>query len=260
MFARAEFRLEGIMKYLLWPAVLVLLLGAPRSGFAQSEVQLISPASIRPALEQILPGFEQKTGHKVNATFGNGGKNKQQVASGAAFDVAILQPPYPEVLSSNNVIASSAAPLASLAIGIAVRQGAAKPDLSTPEAVKRTLLAAKSITYPDAASGAAAGVSFDATLKKLGIAEQMEPKKINGGPNAIASAELYITFLSEMVAPGIDIVGPLPSEISTPTPLVGFVSTHSKDAVAAKALLDYLHSPDAAAIYKAHWMLPSPKQ
>src|SRR6202030_4691491 len=112
----------------------------------------------------------------------------QQVTRGEVFDVPIVQPPYPEVLASGNVVASSATPLASVALGVAVRKGAPKPDISTPDAVKRMLLAAKSISYPDAASGAAAGVSFNETLKKLGIAEEMEPKikRAQGGAGAMS--------------------------------------------------------------------------
>jgi molybdate transport system substrate-binding protein len=199
----------------------------------------------------------------VKPTFGSGLGTKRQVASGEAFDVPIVQPPYPEVLASGNVVANSATPLASVAVGIAVRKGARKPDISTPEAVKQTLLAAKSITYPDPSGGAAAGVSFDETLKKLGIAAQMEPKikRGQGGAGAMAmvakgEVEIGLTFLSEMSDPGIDVVGPLPREISTPTTLVGFVSSHAKDPKAAKALLDYLSSPDAAGVYKSLGMLP----
>src|SRR4029077_5581396 len=96
----------------LCPAIIGLVLGSLSHGFAQAEIVLISPASIRPALEQVLPGFERKTGHTVKVTFGNGGRNKQQVALGeVAFDVSILQPPYPEVLASGNVVSSSATPL-----------------------------------------------------------------------------------------------------------------------------------------------------
>jgi molybdate transport system substrate-binding protein len=252
-------RVEEDMKLPLWPAIIGLVLGSVGHGFAQAEIVLISPASSRPAMEQVLPGFEHKTGHKVKVTYGNGGRNKQQVALGeVAFDVSILQPPYPEVLASGNVVTSSATPLAGAAVGVAVKQGAAKPDLSTPEAVKRMLLAANSIYYPAAAGGAAAGVSFDETLKKLGIADQMEPK-IRRGAGAVAKGdiELYVTFLSEMIEPGIDIVGPLPREISTPTAFVGFVSTHAKDPEAARELLDYLSSSEAAAVYRAHRMVPS---
>ncbi len=250
------------MKHSLWPAIIGLVLGSSGRAVAQGEITLISPASIRPALEQILTGFERKTGDKVKVTFGNGGRNRQQVASGeAVFDVSILQPPYPEVLASGNVVTSSATPFASIPIGVAVKQGAAKPDLSTPEAVKRMLLSAKSITYPAAAGGAAAGVSIEATFKQLGIADEMQPKVRTGagaiGLVATGDVELYLTFLSEMTAPGIDLVGPLPPEISTPTALVGFVSTHAKNPAAAQDLLNYLSSSDAAEVYKAHWMLPN---
>jgi molybdate transport system substrate-binding protein len=253
----------AVMKFLLSLAIIALTLGSPYSARAQSEVTLIAPGGIRAAVEQLIPGFEKKTGHKVKATFGSGLGTKQQVARGEAFDVPIVQPPYPEVLASGYVVASSAKPLASVAVGIAVRQGAPKPDISTPDAVKRTLLAAKSVSYPNAAGGAAAGVSFEATLKKLGIAEQIEPrlKRAQGGANAMAmvakgEAEIGLTFLSEMGEPGIEIVGALPKEISTPTTLVGFVSSHAHDPAAAKALLDYLSSPEAAAVYKAQHMQP----
>ena len=117
-----------------------------------------------------------------------------------------------------------------------MRKGAPKPDITTPEAVKRLLLAAKSVSYPDPAGGAAAGVSFNETLKKLGITEQIKPtiKLAQGGAGAMAmvakgEAEIGLTFLSEMEDPGIDVVGPLPKEISTPTTLVGFVGAHAKD-------------------------------
>jgi len=230
---------------------------------AQTEVTLIAPGGIRAAIEQLIPGFERKTGYKVKATFGSGLGTKRQVTNGEAFDVPIVQPPYPEVLASGNVVESTATPLASVAVGVAVKKGAPKPDISTPDAVKRMLLAAKSVSYPNPAGGAAAGVSFNETLKKLGIAEAMESKlkRAQGGAGAMAmaakgEAEIGLTFMSEMGDPGIDMVGPLPRAVSTPTSLVGFVSTHAKDPKAAKALLDYLSSPEAAPAYKALGMQP----
>jgi molybdate transport system substrate-binding protein len=144
-----------------------------------------------------------------------------------------------------------------------VKKGAPKPDISTPEAVKKMLLAAKSVGYPNPSGGAAAGVSFDATLKQLGIAEQMEPKlkRAQGGAGAMKMAaqgevEIGLTFMSEMEDPGIDVVGALPKSISPPTSLVGFISAHAKDPSAAKKLLDYLSSKEAAAAYKAQRMQP----
>src|SRR5580692_9297266 len=251
------------MKYVLPSTIVALVLGSSGIAHPQGEITLIAPGGIRAAIEQLIPGFERKTGRKVKATFGSGNGTKQQVARGEIFDVPIVQPPYPEVLASGNVVESSAKPLASIAVGVAVRKGAAKPDLSTAESVKRMLLAAKSITYPDPAGGAAAGVSFEETLKKLGIVEQLHAKvkRGQGGAGAMAlvakgECEIGVTFLSEMADPGIDVVGPLPKEISTPTSLVGFVSAHAKDPAAAKALLDYLSSPAAAPVYKALHMQP----
>src|ERR1700719_45731 len=117
------------MKRSLWSvAVLALALAGSHSACAQSEVTLIAPGGIRAAIEQLIPGFERKTGYKVKATFGSGGGTKQQVVRGEAFDVPIVQPPYQNVLDSGNVVASSAKPLANVAVGVAVRKGAPKPD------------------------------------------------------------------------------------------------------------------------------------
>lgn len=143
---------------------LALSLGGSGNAQAQREVTLVAPGGIRAAIEQLTPGFERKTGIKLKATFGSGAGTKQQVVRGDLFDVPIVQPPYPEVLASGNVVASSATPLASVSVGVAVRKGAPKPDISSPEALRRTLLAAKSISYPDPAGGAAAGVSFEESL------------------------------------------------------------------------------------------------
>lgn len=250
------------MRHLFSSALIALIMGSSYAH-AQGEITLIAPGGIREAVEQLLPGFERKTGHKVKATFGSGLGTKQQVANGEPFDVPIVQPPYPEVLSSGNVVADSAKTLASVSVGVAVRQGAPKPDISTADAVRRTLLAAKSVSYPNPAGGAAAGVSFDETLKKLGVADQMQSKlkRAQGGAGAMkmvanGEAEIGLTFVSEMNEPGIDIVGSLPKAISAPTTLVGFVSSHAKDPVAAKALLEYLASPEAAAAYRAQHMQP----
>jgi len=250
------------MKLLCW--LTLLWCSAGGFVFAQNEVTLVAPGGIRAAIEELIPGFEAKTGIKVKATFGSGGGTKQQVIRGEVFDVPVIQPPYQTVIASGNVVADSAMPLASVAVGVAVKKGAPEPDISTPEALKRVLLAAQSITYPNPAGGAAAGVSFDATLKKLGIAEQIEPKlkRAQGGAAAMTAtakgeAEIGLTFLSEMDEPGLDIVGPLPREVSTPTELSAFVSSHAKNASAAQALLQYLSSPAAAPIYKKNGMLPS---
>jgi molybdate transport system substrate-binding protein len=245
----------------MWAFVALMMCHA--IGARADEVTLIAPGGIRGAIVQLIPGFERLTGHTVKATFGSGGGTKQQVARGEPFDVPIVQPPYPEVLASGHVVVESATPLATVWVGVAVRKGAPKPDISTPEAVKRMLLGARAIAYPDASGGAAAGVSFNETLRKLGIADAMKPKikPAQGGAGAMAllakgEIDIGLTFLSEMTDPGIDVVGPLPKEISTPTALVGFLSAHAKAPEAGKALLRYLSSPEAAAVYRANGMQP----
>jgi molybdate transport system substrate-binding protein len=257
--------IEETMKYFRLAAlILVVVLAGSFSARAQTEVTLVAPGSARDALEQIIAGFETKTGYKVKATFGSGGKTKQMVIRGEAIDVSIVQPPFDDVLASGNLVPASQTPLASVALGIAVKKGMPKPDISTPEAVKRTLLAAKSITYPDPAVGGAAAVSFEAMIKKLGITEQLQPKikLATSGPagfenTAKGDIEFGVGFVSEMVNPGIDIAGELPTELCPPTYFVGFLSSHPKDPAAAKALLDYLASPAAAPAYRALRMKPA---
>src|SRR5262249_28840782 len=129
-------------------------------------------------IDLMKPGFEKKTGHTLKATIGAGGATHRQVVQGAPFDVPVVQPPYKDVLDSGNVIANTETPLATVGIVVVVRKGEKKPDIATADAVKKMLLGAKAISYPDGNGGlgGAAGVSFDNTQKKLGIFEQMQPK------------------------------------------------------------------------------------
>ena len=228
-----------------------------------NEVTLIAPGGIRAPIEKMIPDFERKTGHTVVATFGSGGGTRMRVMNGEVFDVPIVQPPLSEVLATGHVIASTETPLAVAPVAVAVRKGAALPDIATPDAVRKMLLAAKSVAYPDPARGAAAGASFDETLRKLGIAEQMQPRLVRaqGGTGAMTllakgEVDIGVTFLSEIHDPGVEVVGVLPSEISQPTALVGYISTRARSPAAARALLTYLSSPEAADVYKALGMRP----
>jgi len=251
------------MKQLISSAILALVVFGAQAASAD-EVTLIAPGGLRCPIDLIKPGFEKKTGHVLKATIGAGGATHRQVVQGAPFDVPVVQPPYQDVIDSGNVIASSETPLATVSIIVVVRKGDAKPDISTADAVKRMLLAAKAISYPDGAGGlgGAAGVSFDNTQKKLGIYDQMQPKvkRVQG----VALLDLLkrgdidyaITFASEVNDPAVEVVGALPRDISTPTALVGFISSHARSPDAAKALLAYLSGPDGATAYKACAMTP----
>ncbi len=249
------------MKVFLVPVAAALI--AMHGGANADEVSLIAPGGIRAPIQKMIPDFERRTGHKVNATFGSGNGTRQQVMKGEVFDVSIVQPPLGDVNATGNVVTASETALATVAVAVAVRKGAAKPDVSTAEAVKKMLLAAKTISYPDGARGAAAGVSFDATLAQLGIADAMKPKivRAQGGAGAMelvakGEVDIGLTFLSEIQDPGVEVVGILPRAISEPTGLVGYIHSKAKWPAAAQALLTYLSSPEAAKVYLEMGMQP----
>jgi molybdate transport system substrate-binding protein len=254
------------MKHLVASAVVALTLCNSFRARAQEValVTLVAPGGMRCPIDRITPDFERQTGNKVKATIGAGGATHQQVVRGEPFDVPVVQPPYQDVLASGNVVASTETPLATVAVVVLVRKGDPKPDISTPDAVRRMLLAAKAISYPDpnGGLGGAAGVSFDNTQKMLGVFDQMRPKiKRLQGVGLLqmltrGDIDIAVTFASEITDPGVEVVGALPREVSTPTALVGFISAHTKVPEAARALLRYLSSSEAAVAYKACAMTP----
>jgi molybdate transport system substrate-binding protein len=241
----------------------VLVLGISSSVRAQTEITLVTMAGIKPPLDELLPRFEQKTGIKVKLVLGGVAPTQNHVVSGDAFDLAILLDPGSEAMASSNIVPSSAVTIASLAVGAGVARGTAKPDISTPAAAKRALLAAKSLSYADPAGASAAGTSFAGTLKQLGIADQVQSKiKLAKGGQVMPAvlkgdAEIGFVFYNEIHEQGIDLVGPLPAQISPRLRLVALISSHSANAAAAKALEQFLSSPEAEAVYKAQRMEPA---
>jgi len=250
-------------KVLKTALVAVIILGASCSVRAQNEITLVTLAGIRPPIDELLHRFEEKTGQKVKTVYGPVAATRKHVMDGDAFDLVVLLDPDANVLASNNIVAGSAITVANLVVGGAVPHGASKPDISTPDALKRTLLSAKSISYSDPSGGSAAGTSFADTLKTLGIDAQVQPKaKIGkGGGEAMASvakgeAEIGFVFYNEINEPGVDVVGPLPAQVSPPLRLVGLISSRAKNPAAAKALAEFLSSPESAVVFKAHRILP----
>jgi molybdate transport system substrate-binding protein len=235
-----------------------LVLGLSHTAAAQTEVTVIGPGGVRAAVEKLVPIFEAKTGYKIKATFGSGGGTHAQIVNGEVFDVVIVQPPYQDVIASGNVMKDTEKELATVAVGVAIKKGAPRPDISNAAAVRKLLLDAQSVSYPDPSGGAAAGVSFERTLKQLGIFEEVKAKYKPGQPTLAAKGEVEVsvTFLSEIDDSGVDIIGPLPKDISTPTGLVAFVHTKAKNPAAARAFVQYLSGPEAAAVYKGLRMDP----
>ena len=231
---------------------------------AQSEITLLSPDPIKATIEKLLQGFEAQTGTKVRVTYGTGVSTRKTVASGQALDVSLLFAPFAEALKTGNIVPGSATVIARLRLALAVQKGAPKLDISTPEAVKRTLLHAESIISVDPTQGSVGGIALLA-LEKLGITDEVKPKikwVQNGGlvQDSVAKGETEIAlgpYLSDMRNPGLDIVGALPPGASTPVDITGFLSTSVKDSKAAKALLAYLSSHEVAPVYEAARIFPA---
>ena len=250
--------------FFLVAVVAALLPGGASVALAQTEVSLLVPNPFRRTLDKVSGGFEPKTGYKLNITVGRGMGTRQQIARGETFDVSILLPPYPEALASGNIDPKSATVLAKLVLAVGVKKGAAKPDVFSAEALKRTLLAAKTIAIVDPNIGSDGAATREA-LQKLGVLDQISAKtKIVANAGAVAQlvgkdeAEICIFYRNEMVNPNVDVVGTLPAEFAPPTDIVAFISTRARDAVAAKALVNYLASLESEAVYEQDGLVPVP--
>jgi molybdate transport system substrate-binding protein len=252
--------------------VVVLVFGSWASARAQSEITLLAPRPMQTTIDKIVANFQTKTSYKVKVTYQSAKLTRQSVAKGQPLDVSLIVAPFPGAAASGAINLSSATPVASFLTAIAVPKGAPKPDISTPAAVKKALLAAKSIGYEDP-DFTVAGQGPAEALDKLGIADQvaMKSKVMLGpggtgvSPDATAGAistytqlekgdlDIGMLLLSDILPnkDKYDIVGVLPRKVSTPIAIVGFISTKATDPAGAKELLQYLGSPDAQAIFKA---------
>jgi molybdate transport system substrate-binding protein len=233
-----------------------------------AELNVLSAFGIQSVLEDLGPKFEHATGHKLAISFATGGATVKRVQGGAAADVVItLQPGMNSLVKDGKAVANSVTALARAGIFIAIRKGAPKPDVSSPDALKRTLLAAKSISYVDPASGGASGIHFVKVLDRLGIASEMKPKTVLPDPKrpaevgavvANGEAEIGVHIIQElMMVAGIDIIGPLPGDLQDTSVFSAAILTGTKDAAAAKALVDFLCSPESAKVITAKGMEPA---
>jgi molybdate transport system substrate-binding protein len=227
-----------------------------------AEIKVLSAGAFKQVVLALVPGFEKQTGHKVSVDNGTAGELKKRIEGGEAFDVTIITPAVIDELTAAGKIATGTkTTLASVGVGVMVKAGAPKPDISTVEAFKKAVLAAKTVAYIDPASGGSSGVYLEKLFEKMGIADQVKPKaKLKKGgyvADLIVSgeAELGIHQISEIVpVKEVTLVGPLPKEIQNTTTYAGGLSPSPKDKDAAAAFLKYLAGPDAAAVLKSKGM------
>jgi molybdate transport system substrate-binding protein len=239
-------------------ALLALAGIAPASA---ADLKILTAGAFKSAAQELAAEFEKKTGHKVTVENDTAGAVARRVGSGEYVDVVVMPPAAMAPLLGGKLVESSAKPLARVGIGVAIKQGAPVPDISTVDAFKKSLLAARAITYTDPASGGTAGAYLANLFEKLGIAAELKPKTVlvKGGLAAekllTGEAEIAMQPASELLAvPGAMLVGPIPLDVQTYIIYAGAVSAGARDKAAADALLAALHGPDKAALLKKKGM------
>src|ERR1019366_5463836 len=151
------------------------LAGLPPASAA--EIKVLTAGAYKPVVLALVPAFEKQTGNKVTVDNGTTGQLKKRIEGGEAFDLLVITPAVvDEMIASGKLAAGREVKLASVGIGVVVKEGAPKPDISTVDKFKQALLAAKSVAYIDPASGGSSGIYIDKLLVKLDIADQIRPK------------------------------------------------------------------------------------
>ena len=246
-------------KHFMTAALLCLAMAVPPIAAATgAELKVLAGGSMTASLKELGPKFETATGHKLDITFAATPDLIKMTSS--PFDLGVVPVDVMKNDDARAKFSGTPANIARVGYGVAVKAGAPKPDVSTLEALKGTLLKAQSIAvFPTSAAGA----FVQRTFERLGIMEVIKDKlKVQAGPVAIpqavasGEAELGVFLTNVLLAPGVELAGPFPGDLQQDLVFVGAVSTDSKNADAAKAFLDYLKTPDAVSVFKARGVTP----
>lgn len=242
-----------------------------RQPFATgSEVRMLSAVGMRQVMLDLGPKFERATGHRLNVSFDSGGVILKRLEDGEAADVVMINRSGIERLSgTGRLLEGSVTDVATSIVAVAVRKGAPKPDISTPQAFKSAMLRAKTIVCPDPALGGSSGVHIAKVFERLGISKAVKPKLVYvstperaqtmpGHVVAEGNAEIALHQMQELMAvPGIEIVGPLPGDLQATFVFSAAIMNNASDVKAARALIEFLRTPEARAVIKAKGMGPA---
>ena len=226
----------------------------------QAPVHLVVSNGMKAVVEALRPQIEKKIGHPMVMDYGSTTGLTEKIDRGATFDVAILTSEGVDALvKKGKVAAASRTDFARCGVGLAVKSGSPKPDIATPEALKKTLEAAASITY---AGDGASRPTIDHMIDRLGVAQKVKPKVIltkGSGPAMASVADgrvaVVMTLISELMpVKGIDVVGPLPGDLQNYVRFGAGIGASATQPQTARALIAFLASPEAAPVYKAKGM------
>lgn len=231
-----------------------------------AEIRGFVSMGVQGVLDAIGPEFERKNGHGLALTYNTSKILLQQLRAGAEADVVIgSREGIDRLMADGIVVPGSDVTLAHSVVGMAVRKGAPKLDIRTPEAFKQAVLAARAIAYSEPSGGGASGVHFEKLIHQLGIADAVKPKTKHP-PVGTHTADMLVTGevdlavqqVAELIfVEGIELLGPLPEELQLVTTFSGGVHAQAKDREAARALLTYLRTPDAAKVFKGQGLSPA---
>ena len=226
-----------------------------------ADIKVLAAGATEEIFAELVPQFEKSSGHKVVTTFTGTASIKKQISAGEVYDLVIVGGPEIDAfIQQGKIVPGSRTDLVKSGVGVAVRAGSPKPDISSSEALKMTLLAAKSVGISTGPSG----VHMASLFERMGISDQIQPKlkQTTSGVrigSIIASGEAEIGFqqISELIhSPGLDYIGPLPSEAQKITVYSAGIHSGAKQQEAAKALVKSLSAPAAAVVIKKYGMEP----
>jgi molybdate transport system substrate-binding protein len=230
-----------------------------------AEIKVLSATGLQTVMGDLRPKFERATGHTLAITFDTGGGVVKRIQGGETFDVIVSSRPGMDgFVKDGKVIANTVTVIARSGIGVAVRKGSPRPDISSPEVFKHTLLAAKSIAYSNPAGGGTSGTHFAKVLDRLGIANEMKSKTVHPIPPVVVGdlvakgeAELGVHQFQELMpVAGIEIVGPLPGDLQDTIVYAAAMMGASEQPEASKALVNFLGMAEAALVMKAKGLEP----
>lgn len=239
--------------------MMAAMLWAPPASAA--ELKILTTGAMKSVVLALAPQFESQ-GNKLTVDNATAGALETRIAGGEAFDIAVVTPgAIDRLIEKGKIAAGTRANLARVGVGVVVKEGAPRPDISNVEAFKQALLNAKSVAYTDPSSGASSGIYVQGMIEKLGLAEAIKPKaKLKRGgyvADLIASgeAELGLHQISEILpVKGTVLVGPLPAELQNYTTYAVGLSATAGDVNAAKAFIEILRGPAGTAVLREKGM------
>jgi molybdate transport system substrate-binding protein len=231
-----------------------------------AEIRVISTGGARAVMTSLVPDFERKSGHKIGIEFGTPGAMRDRLLAGEAADVVVaIAAVMPDLEKAGKIAPGTRMEFAASYVGVVVRAGAPKLDVSTPDGVKQAVLAVKAVVLSDPKAGTQLGATFLGVADRLGFGADLRSRtKLILGPGsdvaeavARGEADLGVTLISEILpVRGAALGGELPPNIMPPTIINAFLMSGAKDPETAKVFLDYLRSSDASRTIEAKGMKP----